>query len=194
MGFYEEHILPWLIDLAMRNARLAAYRSRVVPAALGRVLEVGIGSGLNLPFYGTSVSEIVGIEPSHKLLKMIRRAAGRTSPPLKLVQGTAEDIPMDDRTIDTAVTTWTVCSIRAIELALYEMRHQTRRSSPVRGTWAAPEAGVRWWQDQLTPAWRRFSGGCHLNRLIPELIRQSGFRIEHLDMGHARTQTDDLHV
>jgi hypothetical protein len=77
MSFYEERILPWLIDLAMRNARLAAYRGHVVPAASGRVLEVGIGFGLNLPFYGTSVSEIVGIEPSPKLLKMTRRVAGR---------------------------------------------------------------------------------------------------------------------
>jgi predicted RNA methylase len=76
MSFYEERILPWLIDLAMRNARLAAYRSRVVPVASGRVLEVGIGSGLNLPFYSASVIEIVGIEPSPRLLKMTRRAGG----------------------------------------------------------------------------------------------------------------------
>ena len=91
MAFYEERILPWLIDLAMRNARLAAYRSRVVPAASGRVLEVGIGSGLNLPFYGTTVSEIVGIEPSPKLLKMTRRVAGRTSTPLRLVAPVIEN-------------------------------------------------------------------------------------------------------
>src|SRR5580693_8698202 len=111
MGFYEERILPWLIDLAMRNARLAPYRSRVVPAASGRVLEVGIGSGLNLPFYSASASEIVGIEPSAKLLKMTRSAAGRASTPLKLIEGTAEAIPIDDQTIDTVVTSWTMCSI-----------------------------------------------------------------------------------
>jgi ubiquinone/menaquinone biosynthesis C-methylase UbiE len=112
MSFYEERILPWLINLAMRNARLAAYRSRVVPAAAGRVLEVGIGSGINLPFYGTGVSEIVGIEPSPRLLKMTQRTGGRTSTPLKLIEGTAEAIPIDDQTIDTVVTTWTMCSFR----------------------------------------------------------------------------------
>ena len=106
MGFYQECILPWLIDLAMRNARLGAYRSRVVPAASGRVLEVGIGSGLNLPFYGRSVSEIVGIEPSPRLLKMTRRAGDRTSTPLKLIEGTAEAIPVDAQAIDTVVTTY----------------------------------------------------------------------------------------
>ena len=83
MSFYEEHILPWLINLAMRDVPLAPYRSRVAPPASGRVMEVGIGSGLNLPFYGNSVSEMVGIDPSPKLLKMIRRAGDRTSTSLK---------------------------------------------------------------------------------------------------------------
>jgi ubiquinone/menaquinone biosynthesis C-methylase UbiE len=185
MGFYQEHILPWLIDLAMRNARLAAYRSRVVPAATGRVLEVGIGSGLNLPFYGSSVSEIVGIEPSPRLLKMIRRT-GRTSIPLKLVEGTAEAIPIDDQTIDTVVTTWTMCSIPAIEPALQEMRRVLKPGGRLLFVehGLAPEPGVRWWQAHLTPTWKRFSGGCHLNRPIPQLIEHAGFRIEHLDTGY----------
>jgi ubiquinone/menaquinone biosynthesis C-methylase UbiE len=186
MGFYEERILPWLIDLAMRNARLAAYRSRVVPAASGRVLDVGIGSGLNLPFYGTTVSEIIGIEPSAKLLKMTRSAAGRASTPLKLIEGTAEAIPIDDQTIDTVVTTWTMCSIPAIERALQEMRRVLKPGGRLllveHGR--APERCVRWWQDHLTPAWKRFSGGCHLNRPIPELIQHAGFRIEYLDTGY----------
>jgi ubiquinone/menaquinone biosynthesis C-methylase UbiE len=188
MSFYEERILPWLIDLAMRNARLAAYRGRVVPAASGRVLEVGIGSGLNLPFYGTSVSEIVGIEPSPKLLKMTRRVAGRTSTPIRLIEGTAEAIPIDDQAIDTAVTTWTMCSILSIELALQEMRRVLKPGGRLLFVehGRAPEPDVRWWQDHLTPVWKRFSGGCHLNRPIPELIQHAGYRIEHLDTGYMR--------
>jgi ubiquinone/menaquinone biosynthesis C-methylase UbiE len=188
MRFYEEYILPWLIDLAMRNARLAAYRSRVVPAASGRVLEVGIGSGLNLPFYGASVGEIVGIEPSPKLLKMTRRAAERTSTPLKLIEGTAETIPIDDKIIDTVVTTWTMCSISAIDRALQEMRRVLKPGGRLLFVehGRAPQPGVRWWQDHLTPAWKRFSGGCHLNRPIPELIQDAGFRIEHLETGYMR--------
>jgi ubiquinone/menaquinone biosynthesis C-methylase UbiE len=188
MSFYEERILPWLIDLAMRNARLAAYRGRVVPAASGRVLEVGMGSGLNLPFYGTSVSEIVGIEPSPKLLKMTRRVAARTSTPLRLVEGTAEAIPIDDQAIDTVVTTWTMCSIPSIELALQEMRRVLKPGGRLLFVehGRAPEPDVRWWQDHLTPVWKRFSGGCHLNRPIPELIQHAGYRIEHLDTGYMR--------
>jgi ubiquinone/menaquinone biosynthesis C-methylase UbiE len=186
MGFYEDRILPWLIDLTMRNARLAPYRGRVVPTASGRVLEVGIGSGINLPFYGTSVGEIVGIEPSAKLLKMTRSAGGRTSTPLKLIEGTAEAIPIDDQTIDTVVTTWTMCSIPAIERALQEMRRVLKPSGRLQFVehGRAREPGVRWWQDHLTPAWKRFSGGCHRNRPIPELIQHAGFRIEHLDTGY----------
>jgi ubiquinone/menaquinone biosynthesis C-methylase UbiE len=188
MGFYQERILPWLIDLAMRNARLGIYRSRVVPGASGRVLEVGIGSGLNLPFYGSSVSEIVGIEPSPRLLKMTRSAGGRTSTPLKLIEGTAEAIPIDDQTIDTVLTTWTMCSIPAIELALQEMRRVLKRDGRLLFVehGRAPEPGVRWWQDHLTPTWKHFSGGCHLNRPIPELMRHAGFRIEHLETGYMR--------
>ena len=179
---------PWLIDLAMRNARLAAYRGRVVPAASGRVLEVGIGSGLNLPFYGTSVSEIVGIEPSPKLLKMTRRVAGRTSTPIRLIEGTAEAIPIDDQAIDTAVTTWTMCSILSIELALQEMRRVLKPGGRLLFVehGRAPEPDVRWWQDHLTPVWKRFSGGCHLNRPIPELIQHAGYRIGQLDTGYIR--------
>ena len=179
---------PWLIDLAMRNARLAAYRGRVVPAASGRVLEVGIGSGLNLPFYGTSVSEIVGIEPSPKLLKMTRRVAGRTSTPIRLIEGTAEAIPIDDQAIDTVVTTWTMCSIPSIELALREMRRVLKPRGRLLFVehGRAPEPDVRWWQDHLTPVWKRFSGGCHLNRPIPELIQHAGYRIGQLDTGYIR--------
>jgi ubiquinone/menaquinone biosynthesis C-methylase UbiE len=189
MGFYQERILPWLIDLAMRNAELGAYRSRMVPAASGRVLEVGIGSGLNLPFYDRSVSEIIGIEPSPRLLKMTRKAGGRTSTPLKLIEGTAEAIPIEDRTIDTVLTTWTMCSIPAIELALQEMRRVLKPDGRLLFVehGRAPEPSVRWWQDHLTPTWKHFSGGCHLNRPIPELIQHAGFRIEQLETGYMRS-------
>src|SRR5258708_36581693 len=100
MGFYQEQILPWLVHLSMRQRRLAPYRHRVVSSATGRVLEVGIGSGLNLPFYGNAVAEIIGIEPSQKLLGMANEAARKSQIPLRLVEGTAEAIPIEDHSID----------------------------------------------------------------------------------------------
>jgi ubiquinone/menaquinone biosynthesis C-methylase UbiE len=188
MNLYREHVLPWLIDLSMRQSRLAPYRCRVVSAASGRVLEIGIGSGLNLPFYGNSVSQIIGIEPSAKLLHMARAASWRTSVPLDLIEGTAEAIPIDDRSIDTVVTTWTMCSIPVLEHALREMRRVLRPGGRLLFVehGLAPEPRVRWFQDRLTPVWKRFSGGCHLNRAIMDTVAHAGFRIEHLETGYMR--------
>jgi ubiquinone/menaquinone biosynthesis C-methylase UbiE len=188
MSLYREHVLPWLIDLSMRQSRLAPYRSRVVSAASGRVLEIGIGSGLNLPFYGNSVRQIIGIEPSAKLLHMARAASQRTSMPLSLIEGSAEAIPIDDRSIDTVVTTWTMCSIPVLEGALQEIRRVLKPGGRLLFVehGRAPEPRVRWFQDHLTPVWKRFAGGCHLNRAIEDMVGRAGFRIEHLDKGYMR--------
>jgi len=186
MGFYQEQILPWLVHLSMRQRRLAPYRNRVVSSATGRVLEVGIGSGLNLPFYGNAVAEIIGIEPLPKLVDMANAAARKSQIPLRLIEGTAEAIPIDDRSIDAVVTTWTMCSIPEIQSALLEMRRILRPGGRLLFVehGRAPELGVRWWQDHLTPAWKHLSGGCHLNRAIEELIENAAFRIERLDKGY----------
>src|SRR5262245_49859547 len=188
MGFYQDTILPCLTHLAMRNARLAPYRTRVAASATGRVLEVGIGSGLNLPFYGPDVSEVIGLEPSPKLLGMARAAGRGGARPLELVEGTAEAIPIETASIDTVVTTWTMCSIPNVDRALAEMRRvlqpQGRLVFVEHGR--APEPRVQWWQDHLTPAWKRLAGGCHLNRAIEDIVRTAGFRIERLDKGYMR--------
>src|SRR6266508_3150692 len=117
MGFYQDHVLPLLIHLSMRQRNLAAYRARVIPAAQGRVLEIGIGSGLNLPYYGTTVEHVTGLDPSPKLLAIAREAARQTSVPLKLIENSAEAIPLYNRSIDTVVTTWTMCSIPDVQRA-----------------------------------------------------------------------------
>ena len=188
MDFYNDRILPWLLDLSMRQTCLIPYRNRVVSSASGRVLEIGIGSGLNLPFYGNSVSAIIGIEPSPRLLDMARLAAARASIPLTLIEGCAEALPIDGQLVDTVVTTWTMCSISAIDRALAEMRRVLRPGGRLLFVehGRAPEPGVRWWQDHLTPVWKRCSGGCHLNRPIEDLVRHAGFRIEHVEKGHMR--------
>jgi ubiquinone/menaquinone biosynthesis C-methylase UbiE len=188
MHFYRDHILPWLTHLARRQARLVPYRTHAVSGATGRVLEIGIGSGLNLPFYSQNVKQIIGIEPSPRLLDMAREAARRSTSPLDLVEGTAEAIPIESASIDTVVTTWTMCSIPNVDGALAEMRRVLRPSGSLLFVehGRAPEPRVRWWQDHLTPAWKCLSGGCHLNRAIEDVVQRAGFRIDHIEKGYMR--------
>src|SRR5947209_1363191 len=121
MAFYSDVILPRLCDLAMRNKRLLLYRERVIGAAEGRVLEIGVGSGRNLPFYRTSVRQILALEPSPKLVAMAGEAP-RPGIPVIFLEASAESIPLDDRTVDTVVTTWTLCTVPQAATALHEMR------------------------------------------------------------------------
>jgi len=186
MNFYKEQIVPLLINMAMRQRNLAAYRSRVVPAAEGRVIEIGIGSGLNLPFYSRNVEHIVGLDPSPKLLLMARRHPQPDASPVKLVEGSAEAIPFGNASADTVVTTWTLCSISDVERALAEMRRVLKPGGRLLFVehGRAPEPKVRWWQDRLTPVWKRLSGGCHLNRAINALIEGAGFQLERVETGY----------
>jgi ubiquinone/menaquinone biosynthesis C-methylase UbiE len=188
MGFYQDQIVPLLINLAMRNKKTLAYRRRVVPAAEGRVLEIGIGSGLNLPFYGPGVRQVIGLEPSPKLLAMARRAAGAPAGAVELLKGSAESIPLDRASVDTVVTTWTLCSIPDAAGALAEMRRVLKPGGRLLFVehGRAPEPNVVWWQDRLTPAWKRVGGGCHLNRAIAEMIEGAGFGFDRLETGYMR--------
>jgi ubiquinone/menaquinone biosynthesis C-methylase UbiE len=188
MGLYQDHVVPVLIDLSMRQRNLTAYRHRIVPAAEGRVLEIGVGSGRNLPFYTVRVQRVIGLDPSSKLLSMARRALLRVVPPVEFVEGSAEAIPLADASIDTVVTTWTMCSIPDAPRALFEMRRVLQPGGRLLFVehGRADDANVRWWQDKLTPLWKRIGGGCHLNRAIATLIEGAGFRFERLDTGYMR--------
>jgi ubiquinone/menaquinone biosynthesis C-methylase UbiE len=184
MSFYADELLPKLCHLAMRNRRLLPYRQRAIALAQGKVLEIGTGSGLNLPFYGARVREIIALEPSSQLIAMAQRAASAI--PVQFVNASAEAMPIDDRSVDTVVTTWTLCTIPAALQALAEMRRVLRTGGQLvfveHGL--APDARVRWWQDRLTPLWARVSGGCHLNRPVRELLEAAGFRIDRLETGY----------
>ena len=186
MGFYQNQIVPILTDLAMRQRNLAAYRSRVVPAADGRVLEIGVGSGLNLPFYSPNVRHLIGLDPSPKLLSMARRNSSIT--PIELIEGSAEAIPLENRSVDTVVTTWTLCSIPNAGRALREMYRVLKPAGRLLFAehGRAPQPNICWWQDRLTPIWKRLGGGCHLNRAIKVLIADAGFQFERLDTGYMR--------
>lgn len=186
MSFYSERILPHLLNLAMRHGDLLAYRQRVVPAARGRVLEIGIGSGLNLPFYGSAVEEIIGLDPSFPLLAMTDRLAQVSAARVTLLQGSAEAIPLESASIDTLVTTWTLCSIPKVTEALAEMRRVLKLNGELLFVehGAAPDHDVRRWQDRLTPLWKPIAGGCHLNRPIARLIGDAGFAVADLRSGY----------
>lgn len=186
MGFYNDVVLPKLCDMAMRNRRLLPYRQRVVSAAEGRILEIGIGSGLNLPFYRDDVREIVGLEPTPRLVEMARRSAKETPIPVALIRGSAEAIPIENGGIDTVVTTWTLCTIPDARRALGEMRRVLKPGGRLLFVehGLAPDAGIRRWQNWLTPPWKQISGGCHLNRPIRAMIEDAGFGFERLETGY----------
>jgi ubiquinone/menaquinone biosynthesis C-methylase UbiE len=187
MSFYNDRILPHVINLAMRNRELKSYRQRVVSQAHGRVLEIGIGSGLNLDFYGSRVDTILGLDPATRLLEMAQDAANRSKIPVTLITGSAQDIPIDRGSIDTLVTTWTLCSIPDAAAALQEMRRVLKPGGRLLFVehGSAPEESVRKWQNRLNPVWKKIGGGCNLNRPIRALIEGAGFRMIRLETGYA---------
>lgn len=188
MTFYRDRILPYLQNLTMRNRELLPYRERVAGTANGRVLEVGIGSCLNLPFYSPHVREVIGLEPVPRLVTMARKEAAGSSLPVTFIEGSAEEIPLDDTSIDTVVITWTLCSIPQAVRAMHEMRRVLRPGGQLLFVehGQAPEEGVRKWQNLLTPAWKRIAGGCHLNRPIGTLIEDNGFAMAHIETGYMK--------
>jgi len=183
MGFYAHYVLPRIIDVVMRNKDAARLRATWIPHARGEVLEIGIGSGLNLAFYSSDVQRVYGVDPSIELQQMARKRVAAGSVPVEfLLQSAEEPLPFANASIDTVVVTWTLCSIANAPRALQEMRRVLRTSGRLifleHGR--APDAGVVAWQDRLTPIWRRVTGGCHLNRKIDHLVTAAGFRIAEL--------------
>jgi ubiquinone/menaquinone biosynthesis C-methylase UbiE len=183
MGFYAHYILPRIIDLAMSNKETARLRETWIPHARGEVLEVGIGSGLNLAFYSSQVQHVYGVDPSVELQQMARKRVLAGPIQVEFLSQSAEDpLPFADASMDTVVVTWTLCSIANPHNALQQMKRVLRSSGCLifleHGR--APESNVASWQDRLTPAWKRIAGGCHLNRKTDELITAAGFQITEL--------------
>ena len=179
LNFYERWILPPLLDLVMRQKQLEKFRNEAIAPARGRVLEIGVGSGLNFRLYGEHVEIVIGLDPSPRLLAVARRRAANAGIRAEFIQGSATTIPIADRAIDTIVMTWSLCSIPDPSLALREMRRVLRPDGSLlfieHGL--CPEVGVARWQRRLTPVWRHVSGGCHLDRRMDDLIRSAGFEL-----------------
>jgi ubiquinone/menaquinone biosynthesis C-methylase UbiE len=184
MGLYSDRILPWLTHLSMRNRLLRPYRERLVPQARGRVLEVGIGSGLNLPLYGPAVELVVGLDPSRGLLRRAAATAAVASTPLVLTQASAEAMPLADASIDTIVMTWTLCSIPDAPAALGEMRRVLKPRGALLFVehGLSPDERVARWQHRLDPLWVRVS--CHLDNPVEAMLRQAGFALDELRTGY----------
>lgn len=183
-GWYDRHVLPYLLDWACGIKPVRRQRRKVVPLARGRVLEIGIGTGLNLPHYNRAkVESITGLDPGLQMHRLARRRMIRAGLPVELVGLSAEKIPLDDASFDTVVVTYSLCTIPDPAAALREMKRVLKPGGKLvfceHG--AAPDAAVRRWQDRLTPVWSKIAGGCHLNRDIPALLRAAGFRCDDLE-------------
>ena len=184
MGIYEKYFLPKLLNLAMKNRELEALRRRWVPAAEGKVLEVGIGSGLNIPFYSPGVS-LTGVDPSLELQEYAREVAAGVDIPVEFVPQGCEDLPFSSNHFDTAVVTWTFCTIPDPESALIEIRRVLKPNGKLifveHGK--AKDAAVAALQDRINPLWKQLAGGCHLNREPDLTILEQGFKFDTLEEG-----------
>ena len=184
MGIYARWIFPRLVDCAMRSEETTPYRRALVPQARGRVLEIGIGSGLNLPFYTGKVELVVGLDPSPELLQSAAHRRWQAGVPVHLVQATAEAVPLKDGSVDTVVMTWTLCSIPNAPRALGEVRRVLRRGGQLLFVehGLAPDEKVARWQHTIDPLWARVS--CHLDRPMDALISEAGFALVELQTGY----------
>ncbi len=180
MNLYDRYLLPTLVHRTCSSAMTTRQRAKVIPLARGDVLEVGFGSGLNLPFYDPErVTKVWGLDPSPELTRMASRAVKDTTLDVELVPARGEDIPMESARFDTAVLTYTLCTIPDPARSLREVARVLKPTGQLlfceHGV--APDPGLRRWQSRLSPVWQRVSGGCHLDRDVPALLERAGFEI-----------------
>jgi ubiquinone/menaquinone biosynthesis C-methylase UbiE len=188
-SWYDRHVLPHLLDLACNVRPVQQQRRRVVPQARGRVLELGIGSGLNLAHYDQAVvTEIVGVDPAAQPGRLIEKRIAASGLRVELVRLSAEKVPLADASFDTVVMTYTLCSIADPAAALAEVRRLLKPSGRLlfceHGR--APEDVVRRWQERINPWWQRIAGGCHLDRDIPALLTRAGLTPLDMQAGYIK--------
>jgi len=185
MGLYERYILPHMINMGCRTRSVQEQRKKVVPLAEGRVLEIGIGSGLNIPFYDSKKVEFVwGLEPSKGMRKKAQKNLEQSVVEVKWLDLPGEEIPLEDNSADTVLLTYTLCTISDWHTALRQMHRVLRPGGKLlfceHG--AAPDKSVLKWQNRINPIWKIICGGCHLNRPIPKYIEEGGFIIKKIEV------------
>ena len=184
MSLYDKYVLPKFLNCACGSKPVARQRKKVVPLAEGKVLEIGIGSGLNLPFYDKSkIDELWGLDPSEELSEMARKVADSEQMEVNFISSGAEEISLPDDHFDSVLITYTMCTIPEVIRANGEIRRVLKNGGKMifceHGE--APDENIRKWQKRINPIWGKFAGGCNINRKIPSLIEDSGFDIIELE-------------
>jgi len=185
-NLYEKYVLPKLIDKACSQPPMTDLRRRYVSQARGDVLEIGIGSGLNLRHYSSDVRSIVGVDPSAELTDTARRRAQKISASVEVLGISGESLDLDSASFDTIVCTWTLCSIANPYRAVDEMRRVLKVDGELifveHGR--SDEAHIAKWQRRIEPLWKKIGGGCHLTRRVDDLLRDGGFQIQSQESGY----------
>lgn len=189
MNLYDRYVMPLLIDVCCGMKDIQAQRAALLPRAHGKVLEIGIGTGRNLPFYDPSKLEsLQGLDPADQMSPTARKRAIEAGLDVELVTLSAEEIPAPDATYDTVVCTFTLCTIPDPIKALHEMRRVLKPGGQLlfceHGR--SPDEGVQVWQDRLTPWWKPIAGGCHLNRDVPTMLSDGGFRATEIESSYLK--------
>tara|TARA_X000000368_G_scaffold188944_1_gene149017 strand:- start:2442 stop:3062 length:621 start_codon:yes stop_codon:yes gene_type:complete len=184
MGLYDKYVLPKVLNCTCGSKPINYQRKKVVPLAKGLVLDVGIGSGLNIPFYDmTKIDKVIGLDPSVELNSLAIDVAEENNVDVDFMLCGAEDIPLPDNHVDTVLITYTMCTIPEVMEANKEMLRVLKPEGRLifceHGL--APDPKVAKWQSRIDPIWGKIAGGCHLNRNIPELIASAGFEIENME-------------
>jgi ubiquinone/menaquinone biosynthesis C-methylase UbiE len=183
MGWYADRVLPRLTDVLLRNREFTAIRARVCAGLEGEVLEVGFGSGRNVPHYPASVTRVRAVDPATLGRELAAERVAASPVPVEYIGLDGAQLPIENASVDHVLTTWTMCTIPDVDGALDEMRRVLRPGGSLHFVehGRAPAAKVARWQDRLTPVQRRVFGGCHLNRPIADLVEHAGLRVAKLD-------------
>lgn len=184
MSFYEDRILPHMINMACGAKPITRQRQKVVPQAEGRILEIGMGSGLNIEHYDPAkVEKLWGLEPSHGMRAKAQPRLDSAPFELEWLDLPGEEIPLEDDSVDTVVLTYTLCTIPDGQRALEQMRRVLKPGGRLLFSehGKAPDAAVRKWQDRINPLWMKMAGGCHLNRDIPGMLAAGGFSVKEIE-------------
>jgi len=183
MRLYNKYILPKAIDWACSQKPSMMQRRKIIPLASGNVLEIGIGSGLNLPFYTSKVNTLTAIDPSKELWNRTLVNTNKLPFNFEFVIASAENIPADNNKFDTIVITYTLCTIPNLNKAFSEIKRVLKPNGKLlfceHGK--APERSIQKYQNIVNPVWKRIGGGCNLNRNIPTIIEDNGFTISKLE-------------